>query len=152
MLAAHTSAWIGMNMNWLEKYCQEEVTPVVESENPEQGYNEVLFDGNAVNDIVAERVIAPLNSYDPLVYEFLETIPSDSIARFLVNISSDGMLPQFKRAVESYVSEGYAEAIVPGVEESISAIQNWFEVFKASGGDRTPFDTLEKEIRTIVGV
>lgn len=139
-------------MNWLEKYCQEEVAPVIEQETPEEGYSEVLFDGGAVNDLIAERVIAPLNSYPPEIYEFLEDVPANSVSRFLVNIASDGMLPQFKRAVESYVSEGYAESIVPGVEESISAIQNWFETFKTSGGDRTPFDTLENEVRSIVGV
>ena len=136
-------------MNWFEKYSQE---AIVETDAPEQAYEAVVFNGDGVNELIAQRLIAPLDSIDPLVYAFLETVPSHPVSRQLVNLASDGMLPTFKSAVEAYAKDGHAEEVASGTQHGISSLQDWMENFRASGGDRPPFDTLENEIRRFVSV
>ena len=136
-------------MDWMEKYSWGEV---VEEAPLDQGFESVVFDGEGVNELIAQKLVAPLNMYDSLVYEFLETVPSNNVSKLLVNLASDGMLQMFKAAVESYIKEGHATDVAGGTEDGISSLQEWFDNFRASGGDRPPFDTLENEIRRFVSV
>lgn len=109
-------------------------------------YQQMIYDGEGVNKLIVDRVISPLNSISPDVYEFLQTVQSSPISRVLNDLASDGMINQFKAAVESYGKDGYYQDVVSGTETGLAALQEWVANFKASGGDRSPFDTLETEL------
>jgi len=143
-------------MNWFERHSQESSLPGnTGAEAPSDGGTpgqRVVFQGNDVNQMILEGVIKIMDDIPEDVHKFLERAGNSDLGKFLLRLSSNNQYGDFKRVVESYVNDGFANMVASGSHDGYSALQDWYSQLNTYLAGDTPFAGVERDISMIAGI
>lgn len=149
-------------MNWFERYAQQAAGAPAVPERGTPGQQappisgtpgmRVVFHGQEMNDAIIDNIIVPMNQLSEDTYKFLDNASNSELGRFLLKLSSEGKMENFRKVVESYVNEGYVDAVRSGTQDGMSALQEWAQQLYSYFDGATPFEGIDRDLTRAIGI